>query len=34
MEVKNCWKIFDVGMVKNGCDWSVDETLKLTVSQN
>ena len=29
----NYLKVFGVGMVKNGCGWSCDVTLKLTVSE-
>ena len=32
-KLKSDWKFFAVSMVKNGCDQSVDRTLKLTVSQ-
>ena len=33
MQIKRCLKIFEVGMVRNGCSQSGGRTLQLTVSE-
>ena len=33
MQIKRWSKVIEVGMIKNGCGQSGDETLKLTVSE-